>query len=144
MNERIIINAKGAIFGRLCSFAAKKALEGNEVIVLNSEEAVISGNKKNIIERYTKLRKKGGHSLKGPKYSKVPYKMLKRGIKGMLPNFRKGQGKEAFSRIRCYNGIPIEYENEKMLEISAQKKIKYIELKELSERIWDGINKNVR
>lgn len=135
MSERIIINAKGAIFGRLCSFAAKKALEGNEVIVLNSEEAIISGNKKNIIERYTKLRKKGGHSLKGPKYSRSSYKILKRGIRGMLPDFRKGQGKEAFSRLRCYNGIPIEFENEKMLEISAPKKIKFISIKELAERI---------
>lgn len=135
MSEKTIIDATGTIFGRLCSFAAKKALEGNEVIIVNSERTVITGNKKNIIEEYGEIRKKGGHSLKGPKYSKVPYKMLKRGIRGMLPDFRGGIGKQAFKRVKCYNGIPKELENEKIIKMPILKKVKYIRLEELSERI---------
>ena len=97
----IIIDCEGGIFGRVCSLAAKKALEGNKIVVVNCEKAVITGNKKNIIEKYSNLRKKGGYSLKGPKYIKIPYQMLKRGIRGMLPDHRGGIGKEAFKRIKC-------------------------------------------
>ena len=134
-DKKMIIDGTGAIFGRLASFAAKKAIEGREVIIVNSEKAVITGNKKEVIDKYSRLRKKGGHSLKGPKYSKAPCDMLKRGVRGMLPDFRRGQGKEAYKRIRCYEGIPSEFEKEKILKIVAPKKLKYIKLKELSERI---------
>ena len=130
-----IIDGTGAIFGRVCSYAAKKALEGNEVVIVNSEKVIITGNKKDIINKYDILRKKGGHSLKGPRYSNDSYRMLKKGIRGMLPDFRKGQGKLAFSRIKCYNGIPEELKDEKMMKVNAPKKLKHIELKELSEKI---------
>lgn len=130
-----IIDGSGAVFGRICSYAAKKALEGDEIVIVNSEKVIISGNKKDIIGKYDALRKKGGHSLKGSKYSRIPYRMLKRGIRGMLPNFKKGQGKIAFSKIKCYDGIPKELKDEKMIKIDAPKKLKYIELKELSEKI---------
>ena len=132
---KIIIDAENGIFGRLCSFAAKKALEGNEIVIVNSEKAVMTGNKKNLIEKYSILRKKGGTSLKGPKYSKIPYMMLKRGIRGMLPDHRRGQGKQAFSRIKCYQGIPIEFEGQKMIKSGHAKPKKFILLKELSEKI---------
>jgi len=132
---KIIIDADMGIFGRLCVFAAKKALEGDEVVIVNSEKAVITGNKKNIIEKYKILRDKGGTSLKGPKYSKIPYMMLKRGIRGMLPDHRRGQGKLAFSRIRCYNKLPTEFEGQKMIKAGHAKPKKFITLKELSEKI---------
>ena len=135
MAKKIIIDGYGAIFGRLCSFAAKKALEGNEIIIVNSEETIMTGNKKDIIRKYDILRKKGGHSQKGPKYSKIPYRMLKRGIRGMLPDFRKGQGKQAFKRVKCYDDIPENLKAEKMIKVNAPKKLKYIKLKELSEKI---------
>lgn len=132
---KIIIDAENGIFGRLCSFAAKKALEGNEIVIVNSEKAVMTGNKKDIIEKYNTLRKKGGTSLKGPKYSKIPYMMLKRGIRGMLPDHRRGQGKQAFSRIRCYSKVPTEFEGQKMIKAGHTKPKKFILLKELSEKI---------
>ncbi|MDP3026102.1 MAG: 50S ribosomal protein L13 [Nanoarchaeota archaeon] len=136
MSNKIIIDANGAIFGRLCSFAAKKALEGNDVIIVNSENTVMTGNKRDLIEKYLKLRRMGGGtSIKGPKYPRPPYMMLKRGIRGMLPDFRKGQGKIAFSKIKCFDKMPEEYKNEKMIKSGKEKPKKFIELKELSERI---------
>jgi ribosomal protein uL13 len=133
--KKIIINGEGAIFGRICSFAAKKALEGNEVIILNSEKVIITGNKKDIISKYDTLKKKGGFSQKGPRISKAPDKLLKRAIRGMLPDFRRGQGKEAFKKIRCYQNIPNDMVNEKMINISNLEKLKFMELKELSDKI---------
>jgi len=135
MKEKIIINAKVAIFGRLCSFVAKKVLEGNEIIIVNCDKAIITGNKKNIIQKYATLRASGGHSQKRPKYTRIPSYMVKRGIRGMLPNHRKGIGKQALSRIRCYNKLPEEYKDQKMKNIQGANNNKYITLKELSERI---------
>jgi len=135
VGKKIIIDGEGAVFGRLCSFTAKKALEGNEIIILNADTVIISGNKKDTIQKYSELRKKGGHSQKGPQYGRIPYMMLKRGIRGMLPDHRRGIGKEAFLRIKCYNDIPVEFKDEKMVKITAPLKTKFIELKELAEKL---------
>jgi large subunit ribosomal protein L13 len=132
---KIIINAENGIFGRICSYAAKQALEGNEIIIVNSERAIISGNKSNVIGRYSNLRKKGGFSQRGPKRPRASYEMLKRGIRGMLPDFRWGEGRDAFKRIKCYNGIPKEFEKEKMIRMPGLKHDKYVKLKEVSEKI---------
>lgn len=132
---KIIIDAENGIFGRICSFAAKQALEGNEIVIVNSEKAVITGNKKNVINRYSNLRKLGGFSQKGPKRSRLTPMMFKRSIRGMLPDFRWGEGRDAFSRIKCYDGIPKEFEKEKKVKINGPRHEKFIELKELSRRI---------
>ena len=105
--SKIIIDGNGAVFGRICSFAAKRALEGNEIIVVNSEKTIMTGNKKDIIAKYSAIRKKGGHSQKGPKLSNVPHMILKRAIRGMLPDHRKGQGKETLKRIILPFYLPV-------------------------------------
>jgi len=132
---KILVDAKGAIFGRLCSFVAKKALEGNEVIIVNSEKAIITGRKESTIKKYQEIVAKGGNARKGPFYSKLTYQMLKRGIRGMLPNYRSGIGKQAFSKIKCYDGIPKEFQEQKMIKSGKLKHERYIELKELSNKI---------
>ena len=132
---KIIINGENQIFGRICSFVAKQSLEGNEIVVVNSEKTVLSGNKKDIIQKYQTLSAKGGHSQKGPKYIKIPYQMLKRGIRGMLPEHRRGIGKQAFMKIKCYDGVPEEFKDKEMKQISKRLPNKYITLKELSEKI---------
>ena len=133
----IIINAANGSFGRICSYAAKQALEGNEIIVVNSEKSVISGNKKDIIKKYGAMVSRGGKAQKGPKYIKIPYRMLKRGIRGMLPDYREGIGKQAFVKIKCYNGIPEEFKDKtkEMENIQGPRHNKFITLKELSEKI---------
>jgi large subunit ribosomal protein L13 len=131
----IVIDATKGSFGRICSYAAKQALEGHEITVLNSEKAVITGNQKDIINRHRTLKQKGGHSNKGPKYIKIAYKILKRGIRGMLPDHRGGQGKQAFSRVKCYNGVPEEFKEKEMKKIQGPKHNKYITLKQLVEKI---------
>ncbi len=132
---KIIIDADHGIYGRLCSYAAKQVLEGNEVVVVNSEKCVMTGKKEKIIEKYKKLRAKGGHSRKGPKYSKISSRILKKGIRGMLPDHRKGVGKKAFSNIRCYEGVPEKFANEKKIKMIKPKNDKYVDLKELSLRL---------
>ncbi len=134
--SKIIIDATNATLGRLASYAAKKALQGNEIIIVNSESAVITGNRESIIERYDTLRKKGGSSQKGPHIIRKSERILKRSIRGMLGDHREGRGREAWKRIRCYDSVPEEFKNEKMIKsgkVLLHKK--YITLKHLVERL---------
>ena len=133
--KQIIIDAENAVFGRLCSYAAKKALEGNDVVVVNSDKAIITGNRQNVIEKYDTLRKKGGHSLKGPRHINKADMIMKRAIRGMLPDHRWGQGRMALRKVMCYNGIPAEFSGKEIKKINAENKVKFITLKELADRI---------
>ncbi|MGV8151800.1 MAG: 50S ribosomal protein L13 [Candidatus Nanoarchaeia archaeon] len=137
MNEKkiVLIDGKNAVFGRLCSFAAKKALEGNEIVIINSDKVVVTGKKSSILEEYKKRRSAGSNALRGPFHSRLIIKMLKRGIRGMLPNYRWGTGKETFSRIKCYEGIPKEYEGKKAITTYKPNHEKYITLKEISQKV---------
>lgn len=131
----MIIDSTNATAGRLASFVAKKALQGDEIFVVNCEKAIITGNKKKTIEKYKKLRDKGGDAQKGPYFPRTSEKILKRMIRGMLPNYRNGRGREAFKRIKCYLGVPKEFADKKTVKTKKPKKEPYIELKEISERI---------
>ncbi len=117
----MIINAKHLIAGRLASVAAKQALLGEEVFILNSEHAVISGNKKSVVGKYDAQAKRG-EPFHGPFLPKTPDRLLKRIIRGMLP-YKQGKGRLALKRIKCYKGIPSLFEG-KVLETIEKAHIK--------------------
>ena len=135
MVEKIFIDAENAILGRMNSFVAKQALLGKEVYVLNVEKAVITGNKETNIA-HLKLRRSinSMKPRKGPFYSKDTEKIVKRAIRGMLPDWRNGRGKEAFKRIKCYNGIPPEFKKEKLIKMKFNLPTKIMSIKELSDK----------
>ncbi len=129
-----IIDGAGAILGRLASYVAKEALKGEEIIILNCDEVVISGNKKTIKSEFKEKRSRVGHSQKGPKLIKTSERMVKRTIRGMLPEHRFGRGRTAFKRIKCYKGIPKEYEKEKKIIAGKEKPIKFSKIKEFAKK----------
>jgi len=128
-----IIDGKNAVLGRLASYAAKEALKGEEIIILNCEEVIITGNKKNIEKGFDAKRSRVGHSQKGPRHSKSSEKMVKRTIRGMLPDHREGRGKIAFKKIRCYVGVPKEFQESKKILAGKQKKTKFARIKDFSK-----------
>ena len=65
-----IIDGKNAILGRLASYTAKEALKGEEIIIINCDQIIITGNKKNIKEKFEAKRNRVGSSQKGPKHQK--------------------------------------------------------------------------
>ena len=75
----MILNAENQIMGRLATYAAKKALLGETVNIINCEKAVITGNKKQIIDRYKKRRARG-IPRKGPFFPRTPERIMKRTI----------------------------------------------------------------
>jgi len=108
---KVIIDAKDHILGRLASKVAKLALEGNEVIILNSEKTVISGTNKKRIEEFFKEKRDRGDPYHGPFYPRYPDQIVKRVIRGMLP-YKKERGRKALKRIKAYIGVPEELKSE--------------------------------
>jgi len=130
----MIIDGKNAILGRLAAFAAKEALKGEEISVVNCEQIFITGNRKNIMENFEAKRKRVGSTQKGPKISRTNEKIVKMTIRGMLPNARMtGRGRDAIKRIKCYTGIPKEFEGKKMISMEKQI-VKGIKVKEITKK----------
>ncbi|MCS7134441.1 MAG: 50S ribosomal protein L13 [Candidatus Pacearchaeota archaeon] len=135
MNEEIIVDAEGAVAGRLASFVAKRALLGYKVYVINSEKAIIIGSQEKVLEKYLGRRRLGRGVQKGPKFPSRAEMILRRIIRGMLP-WKKTRGREAFKRIKCFLGVPDEFKNREVVKISSKEvKTKYISLAELSNLI---------
>jgi large subunit ribosomal protein L13 len=130
--EEIVIEGTHATMGRLASYVAKKSLLGNKIVILNCNEIIISGNKKEIIAKWKRRVDLGGSSLKGPRIIRTPERILKRTIRGMLSH-KQERGNDALKRIMCYNKVPEKYKEVKKIIAGKPKKGKYITLKELAE-----------
>lgn len=120
-----IIDGKNAVMGRLASYVAKEALKGEEIVILNCQDVIITGNRENILREFQEQRSRVGWGQRGPKHIKASDRIVKRVIRGMLPNYREGRGRKAFRRIRCYIGVPKEFENAKKIVSGKEKKIKF-------------------
>ncbi len=133
MIQMTVIDAENMILGRLASVVAKRLLKGEEVVIVNAEKSVIIGDKHFIINEYREKRNIGS-VRKGPYYPRMPDRILRRTVRGMLP-IKKTSGKEAYRRLKVYLGIPKEYANVKMERIKEAENTKlegFITLKELS------------
>ncbi len=114
-----IINAEGLILGRLASKVAKMLLEGEEVVIVNAEKAIITGNREDIFAKYkqrTELRTRT-NPRKGPFYPKRSDEIVRRTIRGMLP-WKTDRGRKAFKRLKVYVGVPKEFEGRELETIS--------------------------
>jgi len=131
----MIIDANGATLGRLSTNAAKRLLKGEEIAVVNSEKAIISGKKVAIKKQY-KQKLEVGTYRKGPYFPRKPEQIVKRTIRGMIP-YQTPHGRAAFKRLKCYIGIPKEFEGQTMEKIkNAEKKpIDFMTIEELSRSL---------
>lgn len=132
----MIIDATDLIAGRLGSFVAKKALQGEKIEIVNCGDAVITGSRSAILEHY-KERWERGTPRWGPFFYKKEDRFLKRLIRGMLP-YKQEKGRKAFERIRCYIGVPAEFNGKKFesvpgAHVSKMQNLKYMRVKEICE-----------
>jgi large subunit ribosomal protein L13 len=141
----MIIDAKDAVLGRLCTYAAKHALLGNKVDVVNCEQAVVSGKKQPILQNYLRRIDRRAPT-KGPYLYRKPDFFVKRTIRGMLP-FKRARGRDAFKNVKCHIGVPESLKNEKMEIIDGIHADKlriadYLKVKEVCRQIgWTGFEK---
>ncbi len=110
-----IIDATDNILGRLSSHVAKMLLNGEEVIIINAEKAVVTGNKEFILNDYLEKWQRGS-VRKGPHYPRMPDRILRRTVRGMLP-FKTSHGREAYKRLKVFIGKPDNIDESKIEKI---------------------------
>ena len=129
----LVIDADGAVLGRLASYVAKKLLKGEEVHIINAEKAIITGDPQTIIKKYLEKIQRG-NPHHGPFFPRQPHRILRRAIRGMLP-YKKAKGRNALKRLRVYVGVPENLKGVEIVRMKEKKKCKFITLLELSKRI---------
>ncbi|HIH25834.1 50S ribosomal protein L13 [Candidatus Woesearchaeota archaeon] len=134
----MIIDGTNLVLGRLASFAAKKSLDGEEVIILNCEKVVISGRKVFLLESF-KAKHERGHPYHGPFYPKMADRIVRRSIRGMLP-YKQQRGVNAFKKVQCFLGVPVNYQGKKFDKISLPDASKfgtlnYLKLNDVSKHL---------
>jgi large subunit ribosomal protein L13 len=132
----MIIDARNLILGRLATFSAKKALQGKNIHIINCEDVIVSGSKKNVLHKY-KTKANRGSQFKGPFIPKIPERFVKRAIRNMLP-YKNPRGREAFKRIKCYRGHPESIKKEKTetlktADFSKLPTLKYVTVKHICD-----------
>jgi len=129
----VVVDAGDCILGRVASQVAERALDGETVAVVNAEDAVITGRREQIIERYQARREQG--SDQGPDYPKRPDRIFKRAIRGMVPH-KCPRGRQAFENVRVYVGNPYE-DAERLPDTSLDRlsNIKFVSLGDISEAL---------
>ena len=130
----MIIDGNNLILGRLGSFVAKKALLGEKIDIVNCKNCVITGDRYKIFEDYDNFLKRGIHS-KGPFIHRMPDRLVKKAIRGMLP-YKRERGIRAFKNIKCYTGVPENLKNQKFDTIKSANieklpNLKYVRIRDV-------------
>ncbi|MCD6476625.1 MAG: 50S ribosomal protein L13 [Candidatus Aenigmarchaeota archaeon] len=130
----IVINGYDAILGRLASKAAKELLKGEEIIIVNADKVVVSGEPTRIIQRYKEKRERG-YPTKGPFFPRYPDKIVIRTIRGMLP-YKTNRGKMALKRLKVYRNCPEKYKDYQEIGKKLKDlKCKYMRLEDISRKL---------
>ncbi|MDK2796347.1 MAG: large subunit ribosomal protein [Archaeoglobaceae archaeon] len=137
--DYVVIDATGHILGRLSSIVAKRLLNGERIVIVNAEKAVITGNKSAVFDRY-KDKYDRGSKEKGPYFPKHPEKIFKRTVRGMLP-WSSRRGREAYRRLRVFIGVPEELKDRNFEKVEnamlekVSKTEKFVSLEEVSRHL---------
>lgn len=134
-----VVDARDCILGRVASQVAERTLDGESIAVVNAEDAVVTGRREAVLEKYQTRSELG--SDKGPYYPKRPDRILKRTIRGMLPH-KTDRGRAAFENVRVYVGNPYDDDAATVLpdtSLDRLSNIRFVELGEISEHL--GANK---
>ncbi|MFP4632636.1 MAG: 50S ribosomal protein L13 [Halobacteriota archaeon] len=103
------VDGSDAVLGRLASEVASRALDGEDVVVVNAERIAVSGDPSDVADKYRARDEQ--KSDRGPLHPKRPEGIAKRAVRGMLP-YRRERGRRAYESVRFYVGVPPEVEDE--------------------------------
>lgn len=142
--QPIVVDGAGHIAGRLASIVAKKLLEGERVVVVNTEKIMLSGSIDSIRREWEARLEitSATHPKHTPVHPRRPDRIFARMVRGMLPR-KKPKGKMALKRLRTYIGVPEEYKNAEKVVFKEAMITKpaayYVSLAELGKLIgWRG------
>lgn len=131
-----IINGENCIAGRIASNAAKAALLGEDVVVVNCGKMVITGNPRTTIEKFLDVSHRRGKPTKGPFYHRRPDMFVRRIIRRMLP--KNARGIACFKKVMCYTAVPEQFANAEFIASASADRIilsKHITVTKLCEEL---------
>ncbi|MCX8194650.1 MAG: 50S ribosomal protein L13 [Candidatus Micrarchaeota archaeon] len=101
----VVIDANGAVVGRLGARVAKLLLSGQEVQIINADKAIMVGSLSAARDKYFSRRqqKNKRQPENSPRWPRVPHLLLRRIIRGMLP-WKSQRGREAYRRLKVFSG----------------------------------------
>jgi len=134
----IVLDATNLISGRMATWVAKQALLGEEINIVNCENAIITGKKRSVLKRYRE-KYEIGDALKGPYFPKMADRFIRRMIRGMLP-YKQKKGDDAYKRVMCYLGVPIEFNDKKLetiknADVSNSRVLSYVTVGDLCKHL---------
>ena len=106
-----VYNAQDKVLGRLASVVAKQLLqakragEDTRVIIVNAEQAIVTGKRTSVMSDY-RAKYELNHARKGPFFPRMPDQILKRTVRGMLPYQKNSSGRSALKALRVEIGTP--------------------------------------
>src|SRR5256886_10862490 len=113
------IDATGHVVGRLASVLAKRLLNGEEIVVVNAEKAIVTGKRSVVFQEYRTRHQRGSTASRmrgiGLAYPRRPDLILRRTISRMMP-YQQPRGRDALKRLRVYLAVPDAFKD-KPLEI---------------------------
>lgn len=101
-----VVDAEGAVLGRLAAKIAKRLLMGEHIDIVNAEKIAVSGDPW-WTSRWFSHKRQRGDPYKGPFYPRYPERLFKRVVEGMLPE--NVRGREASKRLMVHIGMPVEF-----------------------------------
>jgi len=106
-----IIDGRNLIHGRLASNVAELILSGEEVVILNSEAIVITGQREMVFAKFkAKVDRGDATKRKGPFYPRRADLLFKRCVRGMIP-WQTPTGRDAYRRLHVFVGTPKQFED---------------------------------
>ncbi len=120
-----VIDATGHVVGRLASVLAKRLLNGEEIVVVNAEKAIVTGRRRVVFEEYRTRHQRGSTASRmrgiGPNYPRRPDMILRRTISRMMP-YQQPRGRTALKRLRVYLSVPDEFKEKPLETIEVAKR----------------------
>lgn len=131
----LVIDAAGLKVGRFATIAAKTALRGDDVVIVNCEQAVLTGRREVIYKKYHDQYTRG-RNTKGPFQQRMADRFVRRIIRSMLP-YETPRGRDAFRRVKCFIGNPHDAKAESIeaAHISQTKTTRFVTVKELCQML---------
>jgi len=134
----IIVDGKDLIVGRVATFVAKQALNGETIKIINCEQMYITGDKAFLLNEMQRRRDQGTWS-KGPFFFRRPDRFVRRIVRGMIP-YKTSRGSLAYKRVLCYIGHPEELKQHKAISIDIAnikhvRNLRYLTVSELCKHM---------
>ncbi|MBQ6538739.1 MAG: 50S ribosomal protein L13 [Bacilli bacterium] len=127
-----VIDAEGKALGRVASLAATYLRGkhkptytphidcGDNIIIINAEKVLLTGNKENTKKYYNHSMYAGGLRERTAKEMKerYPEEMVERAVKGMLPHNRLGR--QMYKKLFVYKGATHKHEAQKPVALEVK------------------------